>query len=230
MSDALRFGEKPLRQTVAAAAELRRLTGLLVTLEHAHPTVDAMLAQVSDWCSELAAVVPPDGEPRIGEDPDGIRRLYLDHAFDIGAYNPCFPEYRLEPIDADRPHVATGTVTFPLVYEGPPGMVHGGFLGVFFDCVTQQHNCATSLSGKTRSLTVKYRRPTPLLTELRFDVERVEGEYRSRPGSDIQRGLVSTARLLFDDEVLCIGVVETVALPPERLTGAGFGARRPESG
>ena len=76
-----------------------------------------------------------------------------------------------------------------MVYEGPPGLVHGGFLGVFFDCVTQHHNCATRLSGKTRSLTVNYRRPTPILTELRFDVERTEGE----------RGLVSTARLLLDD-------------------------------
>jgi hypothetical protein len=36
---------------------------------------------------------------------------------------------------------------------------------------------------------------------------------------------VSTARLLLDDEVLCVGAVETVALPRE-LTGAGFGAAR----
>jgi hypothetical protein len=133
--------------------------------------------------------------------------------FDVGAYNPCFPEYRFDRIDPDT---ASGSVRFPVVYEGAPGLVHGGFLGVFFDCVTQQHNCATGLSGKTRSLTVKYRRPTPILTELRFDVVRTEGE----------RGLVSTARLLLDDEVLCVGAVETVALPPEKLAGVGFGARR----
>ena len=29
-------------------------------------------------------------------------------------------------VDGDR---ATGTVTFPIAYEGPPGIVHGGFLG-----------------------------------------------------------------------------------------------------
>ena len=86
---------------------------------------------------ELAAAVPPDGAPRIGADADGERRLYLDHAFDVGAYNPCFPEYRFDRIDADRRPAAS---SFPLVYEGPPGLVHGGFLGVFFDCVTQQHD------------------------------------------------------------------------------------------
>lgn len=226
MTDAPRFGEKPLPQTVAVASALRRLTGLLISLENDHPTVETMLSQLSEWETELAAAMPPDTAPRIGDDPEGNFRLYLDHAFDIGAYNPCFPDYRLDPIDDATPNIATGSVTFPVVYEGPPGLVHGGFLGVFFDCVTQQHNCATRLSGKTRSLTVKYRRPTPILTDLRFEIERADTEHRSRPGGDIQHRLASTARLLLDDEVLCIGIVETVALPPERLAGAGFGARR----
>jgi hypothetical protein len=213
VSDAPRFGEKPLAQTVAAAGAMRRLTGLLLAIENDHPTVEKMLAQFARWETELASAVPPDSAPRIGDDPDGTRRLYLDHAFDIGAYNPSFPEYRFDRIDAD---IASGSVTFPVVFEGPPGLVHGGFLGVFFDCVTQHHNCATRLSGKTRSLTVKYRRPTPLHTELGFTIERTEDE----------RGLTSTARLLLGDEVLCIGVAETVALPPEKLTGARYGARR----
>ena len=215
MADAPRFGEKPLPQTVAAAAAIRRLTGLLLSIENEHPAVDDMLVRFAQWETDLAEAAPPDVAPRIGADPDGLRRLYLDHAFDVGAYNPSFPEYRLAVADGD-PDTATGTVTFPLNFEGPPGLVHGGFLGVFFDCVIQHHNCATRLSGKTRSLTVKYRRPTPLLTELTFDVQRCESE----------RGLTSTARLRLDDEVLCIGLVDTVALPPERLTGAAFGARQ----
>jgi hypothetical protein len=215
VADVPRFGEKPLPQTVAAAGVMRRLSSVLLSIENDHPAVDDMLARAAEWEAQLAAATPPDLTPRIGDDPDGLRRLYLDHAFDVGAYNPAFPEYSLQVCD-DDPDTATGTVTFPLNFEGPPGLVHGGFLGVFFDCVTQQHNCATRLSGKTRSLTVKYRRPTPLHTELTFDVERSENE----------RGLTSTARLRLDDEVLCIGLVETVALPPEALAAAGFGARQ----
>lgn len=215
-NDHARFGEAPLTQTVAAAAAMRRLSSLLVSLEHPHPTVDAMLEKFADWESELAASAPTDNAPRIGEAPDDPRRIYLNHATDIGAYNPCFPEYRFDQLDAEK---ATGRVCFPLVYEGPPGLVHGGFLGVFFDCVIQHHNCVTGLSGKTRSLAVTFRRPTPLVTELRFDVAR----------SPTERGITSTARLLLDDEVLCTGEVNTLAAAPEKLAGSRFGRRRKES-
>lgn len=214
-ADIARFGEAPLAQTVAAAGAIRRLSSLLLSLEHAHPTVDAILAQISDWERELSTAVPPDSTPRIGADDDGSRRVYLDHATDIGAFNPCFPEYRFGHLDADT---ASGQVTFPLVYEGPPGLVHGGFLAVFFDCVIQHQNCLTGLSGKTRSLQVTFRRPTPVLIDLRFDITR----------SEVDRGITSTARLLLDDEVLCIGEVNTLAQSPDKLTGFRFGKRRAE--
>jgi hypothetical protein len=210
-----RFGEAPLAQTVVAAGAIRRLSSLLLSLEQAHPTVDAIVAQIGDWERELGAAVPPDSAPRIGSDEDGSRRVYLDHATDIGSFNPCFPEYRFDHLDAQT---ASGCVAFPLVYEGPPGLVHGGFLAVFFDCVMQHQNCLAGLSGKTRFLNVKFRRPTPVLTELRFDIAR----------SEFDRRITSMARLLLDDEVLCIGEVETLALPPDKLTGFRFGRRRIE--
>jgi len=210
-----RFGEAPLAQTVAAAGAIRRLSSLLLSLEHAHPTVDAILTQISDWERELSAAVPPDSAPRIGSDDDGCRRIYLDHATDIGAFNPCFPEYHFDHFAAET---ASGRVAFPLVYEGPPGLVHGGFLAVFFDCVMQHQNCLAGLSGKTRSLKVTFRRPTPVLTDLRFDIAR----------SEVERGITSTARLLLDDEVLCIGEVNTLAQTPDKLTGFRFGKRRAE--
>jgi hypothetical protein len=210
-----RFGEVPLAQTVAAAGAIRRLSSLLLSLEHAHPTVEAILAQISEWESELSAAVPRDSAPRIGADDDGSRRVYLDHATDIGAFNPCFPEYRFDHLDGET---ASGCVNFPLVYEGPPGLVHGGFIAVFFDCVMQHQNCVAGLSGKTRSLQVTFRRPTPVLTELRFDIARRE----------VDRGITSTARLLFDDEVLCVGEVNTLAMPPDKLIGHRFGKRRAE--
>jgi hypothetical protein len=209
-----RFGEAPLPQTIAAAGAIRRLNSLLLSLEHTHPTVDAMLTQLTAWESELCSAVPPDSAPRIGD--DGSRRVYLDHATDIGAFNPCFPEYRFDRIDSAT---AAGHVAFPLVYEGPPGLVHGGFLAVFFDCVVQHQNCVTGLSGKTTSLRVAFRRPTPVLTELVFEISRAE----------VERGLASTARLLLDDEVLCIGEVTTLAVPPEKLTVHLLGKRRAET-
>jgi hypothetical protein len=211
-----RFGAAPLAQTVAAAAAMRRLSSTLLALEHPHETVEAMLAKFAEWEVELTAVAPRDNAPRIGEVEHDPRRVYLNHATDIGAYNPCFPEYSFEYVDADH---ARGRVCFPLVYEGPPGLVHGGFLGVFFDCVMQHQSCVTGLSGKTRSLAVTFRRPTPILTELRFDIAR----------SQIGRAVTSTARVLLDDEVLCIGEINTLASPPDKLSVFQFGRRRTES-
>ena len=210
----LSFGEEPLPQTVAAAGALRRLTGLLLSLEHEHPTVDAMLDQIAVWERELAAAAPADPTPRIGPDATAEQRVYLDHAFDIGAYNPAFPEYTFDELTEEA---ASGRVTFPVVFEGPPGLVNGGFLAVFFDCVTQHQSCAIGRTGKTRSLTVTFRRPMPILTELRFDIARVESDGR----------VTSTARLLLGDEVLCTGEFHTAASSPEKLSVFAFGKRRP---
>ncbi|HET9874181.1 MAG TPA: hypothetical protein VFQ37_00240 [Mycobacterium sp.] len=212
-SRAVHYGEQPLAQTIAAAAALRRLAGLLLSLENEHPAVQAMLGQFAAWERELAAAAAPDSAPRVGPNATSGQRLYIDHAFDIGAYNPCFPEYLFDHLDAET---ASGRVTFPLVYEGPPGLVHGGFLGVFFDCVTQHQNCAARLSGRTRSLALTFRRPTPILTELNFDIVRAE----------VDRGITSTVRLTLNGELLCSGEAVAVGLPPENSSGFHHGQRR----
>ncbi|MGV0746719.1 hypothetical protein [Mycolicibacter minnesotensis] len=211
--DTARFGELPLQQTVAAAGAMRRLTGLLLALEHPHPAVNDMLTQFADWERRLAAVASVEAMPRLESADGSDGRVYLAHAFDVGSFNPCFPEYRFDHLDGEN---ASGTVTFPLPYEGPPGLVHGGFLGVFFDCVTQHQSCAAGSAGRTRSLLVTYRRPTPILTELDFDIVRTE----------VERGIASTARLLHRGELLCTGEVTTAAAPPNKLSAIRFGRRQ----
>ncbi|MGW4365805.1 hypothetical protein ACWEKT_09175 [Nocardia takedensis] len=207
-----RFGETPLEQTVAAAAALRRIGGLLLSLEHPHPAVTGLLDDLAAAERVLTAATPPDPSPRIGDAAAPTQRVYLDHAADIGAFNPCFPEYVFDHLDAGA---ARGRVTFPVVYEGPPGLVHGGFLGVFFDCVVQQQSCAVGISGKTRSMDIAYRRPTPILVELDFEITRAL----------VERGIEATARLSRAGEVLCSALVRTVAVPRDRLPTARYGER-----
>jgi hypothetical protein len=210
--DDRRFGELPLAQTVEAAAAMRRLTGLLLSLEQSNAVVDTMVAQFADWERQLAPAVPADSRPRMSTDDDS-KRLYLQRAIDIGGFNPCFPEYQFDEIGAET---ASGGVSFPLNYEGPPGLVHGGFIGVFFDCVIQHQSCAVGRAGYTRSLTVSYRRPTPLDTELRFDIARTADD----------GGINATARLTLGDTVLAIGTADTVAMPSDRMAANRFGQRR----
>jgi len=191
------FGVEPLDRQVTAARLLRRVTDLVLSLEADDGTLDRLIADLGAAEAGLAARAPTDATPRVGAAaaPDG--RVYLDHSRDIGAFDPCFPEYEIA-VDGDR---ATGTVAFPLVFEGPPGIVHGGFLAVFFDCVVQHHNCDVGVAGKTTALSLRYRRPTPLRTELRFELDRE---------SDGRR-ITSTGRLLDADGVLCEAEMRAVA-------------------
>jgi hypothetical protein len=191
------FGVDPLPQTVAAAGLLRRVTDLVLALEGPDDAVDDLIAQLRATEARLTERVPADPRPRVGAAAASAGRVYLDHARDIGAFNPCFPEYALA-VDGDR---ASGTVTFPVAFEGPPGIVHGGFLAVLFDCVVQHHNCDLGGAGKTASLALRYRRPAPLLTELRISLARaVDGDR-----------ITSTGQLSAGDVVLCEAEVRAVA-------------------
>lgn len=189
------FGAAPLDQTRQAAARLRRVTGLLLAAESDDPAVDDLLAALDRF--EAAFDAAADRAPRVGAAVDGDGRVYLDHARDIGAYNPCFPTYDLV-VDGDR---ATGTVTFPIAYEGPPGIVHGGFLALLFDCAVQHHNCEVGVAGKTMSLELRYRRPVPLLAPLSITLER-----RTEDGR-----IHSTAQLSDGDHLLCTAEIAAVA-------------------
>lgn len=196
-----RFGVEPLAQARALAPRLREVAGLVLALEEEDPAVDWLLAQLRDAERRLADRLPADRRPRVGPGAGpgagDARRVYLDHSRAIGSYNPCFPEYRIE-VHGPR---ASGTVAFPLAFEGPPGVVHGGFLALFFDCVIQHHNCDLGVAGKTTSLTVDYHRPAPLLETLRFEVDR----------SLEARRITSRARLLLGDTELCTATVAAVA-------------------
>jgi hypothetical protein len=175
MTDRWAFGADPLPQTIRAASLLRRVTDLVVALEGEEGAVDHLLGDLERAERELSELVPADLTPRVGTGVGGNGRIYVDHAFSIGTHNPCFPEYDLAVVDERNAH---GWVEFPVAYEGPPGIVHGGFLAVFFDCVVQHHNCEVGQAGKTTAMTVRYRRPTPLLTRLDFTLERVAANDR----------------------------------------------------
>ncbi len=199
------FGVEPLPEVAAVAPLLRRVAGLLQALEHADPAVAQLADDLHAAERALANLVSDDPRPRIGVDGPADRRPYVDHSRDVGAYNPCFPEYEIT-VDGMR---AFGTVMFPLAFEGPPGVVHGGVLATFFDCVVQHHNCDVGVAGKTTSLLLEYRRPTPLGVRLRFEIDRVTDDLR----------ITSRGRLFRADDILCAATMEAVAgdranLPP----------------
>lgn len=108
-------------------------------------------------------------EPANAGDP----HAFFDHSPIIGRANPLAPPLDLAVVDGK----VVGRARFGSAYEGPPGAVHGGYVAAAFD---ELLGMAQSLGGKpgmTGTLTVRYRRPHPLHTEIRFEGElvRVEG-------------------------------------------------------
>jgi len=197
------FGVEPLPQALTVAPLLRRVAGLVQALDEDDPAVQELVTALRAAEEALAQVAPIGSVPRLGVDAPDEGRTYVDHSRDIGAYNPCFPEYALTVAD----NHAVGTVTFPLVFEGPPGVVHGGVLATFFDCIIQHHNCDVGVAGKTMSLLVEYRRPTPLATPLQFEIDR-DTEARS---------ITSHARLFAGDDTFCVATMSAVAGDRSRL-------------
>lgn len=216
MSDPTRwiFGEAALPETRELAAAMRDLASAALALEHPADEIRRITAEMQAAEKRLRSLLPDDLRPRVGEPVDDNRRVYLDHSRDIGTYNACFPLYQLTCAD-DR---AEGSVTFPIVYEGPPGIAHGGFVAVLFDCVLQQLNCDLGLAGKTATLSLRFRRPTPLLKPLRITAARQVRDNR----------IHSEAQLLDGTELLCQAEMTSVAGNRDALPHVS--PRRPVTG
>jgi acyl-coenzyme A thioesterase PaaI-like protein len=197
------FGEAPLEEACRIATVVRTLISTVLALELPHEEVRALADELEAAEQQLSLLMPRDLTPRVGAQWTDDQRVYVDHSRDIGEFNPCFPLYTFRCAE-DR---GEGTVEFPILYEGPPGIVHGGFLALFFDCVLQQLNCDLGLSGKTSDLSVRYRRPTPLLTRLDVHARREIAPSR----------IHSFAELQLDGKVLCEAEISAVVGDRARL-------------
>ena len=75
---------------------------------------------------------------------------------------------------------ALGQVNFGKRFEGAPGLVHGGHVAAIFDELLGFAQGFSKRPGMTGTLTITYRAPTPLLTDLRL-----EGTYDGMEGRKI---------------------------------------------
>lgn len=173
-------GDDPQFAT-AARAELAQDLRVLIEATMTTPAAsDADLRRAAASVRTISAALLGDVErsspagytPRTHGD-------YLPRSPIVGEASPMSPRIDWEIVDGHC--LATGT--FAAQYEGPPGYVHGGMIALAFDEMLGIVNIANGCPGMTGTLTVKYRRPTPLYREVRFDawVERIEGRrIRSR--------------------------------------------------
>lgn len=131
----------------------------------------------------------------------------------MGRANPLAPPIHLQ-VEGNG---VQGTVSFGWAYQGPPGHLHGGFVAALFDEALGLAQSMTGSPGMTGTLTVRYRKPTPLNTELRIEatVQRVDGrkiftEARLYAGDD----LTAEAEAIFIS-VDMTSMRKTVRIPKE---------------
>jgi hypothetical protein len=114
---------------------------------------------------DLERAAGPGKAPRRFVGTDG-RRIFLPTGPMTGAENPLAPPARIWTVEGTDGPELRGTVRFGYPYEGPPTCVHGGVLAELFDEVLGAALVAAGRPGMTGTLTVRYRRPTPLQADL----------------------------------------------------------------
>ncbi|MGH9244349.1 MAG: PaaI family thioesterase [Acidimicrobiales bacterium] len=169
-------GEGVDGQSVARFADsLRRVIGRFVGTT-APPEAFRELADELDALAERLAAFDqrslfefPDGHAAPGTAGPAVTMFSPV----IGRAHPFAPPVRVTAIGR---HVE-GQVTFGTAYEGPPGHVHGGFVAATLDELLGMTLAVQHVPGMTGRLTINYRRPTPLHTDLHVvaEVTRVDG-------------------------------------------------------
>ncbi|MFM8303292.1 MAG: PaaI family thioesterase, partial [Actinomycetota bacterium] len=148
----------------AADAARRVVAGL--TASGADPAaLDEVAAGLEAIAEVLAPHAPATRYPETGlhGGVQAASQVWESHPF-IGPGHPLAPPIRIVR-DGDR---AVGHATFGHVYEGPPGCLHGGIVAAMFDMVLGAAASFGQRPTLTGTLTVRYRRPTPLGRPIRF--------------------------------------------------------------
>ena len=106
----------------------------------------------------------------------------------VGRFNPI----ALPVAISFEPPLAIGTAVFTTPYEGGPGWVHGAALAATFDIVLTAANHLSGAAGPTVWLTIRFRRPTLVGVEARFEAEVVSNDGRrvTSKGRLVQDGVV----------------------------------------
>jgi acyl-coenzyme A thioesterase PaaI-like protein len=208
-----------------AADEARRVLRALVATVAPAADLDAVAATLAELADRIEPHAPAVSryEGTAGIDfragsPESRAQVFESHPI-LGPSNPLAPPVHVYPAGADG--VVVGTATYGAAYEGPPGCVHGGMLAAAFDIILGAASVAAQRPALTGTLTVRYRKGTPLHREIRYEgrLDRVEG-----------RRTHVAARALVDGEVTAEAEGVFVSVDPARLRGGDRPGVGPEPG
>ncbi len=158
------------------ANQVRRIMSAMVGLPIADDAIHDASAALKEVADTLEGAAAPGRRLRAQPDPVGHPQEFFPTSPVIGFANPVAPPVVVEAVDGEL----RGTATFDYQYEGPPTCVHGGVIAMVFDEMLGAANIMAGSPGMTGTLTIKYRKPTPLRTPLRL-----EARFMARDGRKI---------------------------------------------
>jgi acyl-coenzyme A thioesterase PaaI-like protein len=156
--------EGPLNRLAEA---VRRISAVAVGQPLADEEVTEAAARLEAVASQLEAAAEPTKRTRAQPDPIGHPQDHFSTSPVVGYANPVAPPVTVWAVQGEEGRrEIRGTVTFGYQYEGPPTCVHGGVIAELFDELLGLANIAVGEGAMTGTLTIRYRRPTPLLAPL----------------------------------------------------------------
>jgi len=156
VADAIRRLARELETTSASIAELESLRSDIDRLTESLEDGDRLATTAGDT-------------PNVAYQAHRLR----ERSPFIGRANPVALPLVVEFVDGGIDAIAN----FGTLYEGPPGCLHGGYIAGIFDEVLGAAQTLSGQAGMTGRLTIHYRSPTPLNTDLhlRARLESVNG-------------------------------------------------------
>jgi len=162
---------------VELATAMRRVTTAMVGLALTDADIEAATVAVATVADRLERVAGPGRRPRAQPDPAGNAQEFFPTSPIIGFANPVAPPVVVEAVNGQ----VRGSAYFDYPYEGPPTCVHGGVIALVFDELLGAANIIAGYPAMTGTLTIRYRKPTPLRTPLRL-----EARFVSRDGRKVR--------------------------------------------
>jgi hypothetical protein len=161
----------------AFTAELRRVLALAVAgrpPDGELPALTGMARALGDALAALPGAQAPEPGAAARYDPNRFNPV-------SGTCNPVAPPLEMWQVtdgpDGPSGRRTQGRVRFAAAYQGPPGHAHGGMVAAMYDELLGRSQLAAGFTG---SITVTYRRPTPLHRDLDVAawVDRADGRKR----------------------------------------------------
>jgi hypothetical protein len=201
---------------------MRDIIDLLVGRQIDDETLLSEAGVLRGVADRLEAAAEPGRRPRTVPDITKHPADFFPTSVMSGWANPLALPISIWGAEDDEGAFIQGRAIFTVPYEGPPTCVHGGIIALVFDEILGDANLVAGRPGMTGTLSIRYRRPTPLLVPLELEARQI-----SLDGRKIRT--VGTIKV--NGEVTAEAEAIFIEVPPEQMIGiVGANAERAGDG